>query len=436
MNAAGSKPRLALTIVCCGVLAMVVTACGKSSSSGAAGSGATSLACSKEPIAKATGTPLTFGAIITKVPGIDFTPETDAVDAYFSCINEHGGIQGHPLHLTVEEEEVNPQQDSSDATKLLDSDKVVGMVGNMSLIDCSVNGKTYAEEEIYVIGAGVDNECFGIPNFSSVSLGPLYAPQLSAQYLIENGVESAMVASNTVCPGCGVYNSGVVAVAKKEGVENVSSFLEPLPLTDPDSTALKLIEGAGDEGGATIGWTPAEDLKVMQAIEGQGAVEKVKWGCVGICNDASLVEALGPDWNENLAVPSEFPPLNANTPEMKLFRGVMSKFASDVKPTQYSQMGFASARILVQEIENLPESKLNRAGINEAIADISDFKLEMLCDPWYFGKIPVHVPVTSGRILTPKDGKFIEAKGCTRLQPVTAQLKEAEAYVEKEGLQG
>jgi branched-chain amino acid transport system substrate-binding protein len=436
MNGVGLKPRVCLTIAMCVALALLVAACGKSSGNGEAGGGATSLACSKEPVKKATGSPLTFGALITKEPGIDFSPESAGVEAYFACLNEHGGIQGHPLKLIVEEEQANPQQATSEVTKLLDSDKVMALVGNMSLIDCSVNNETYAKEEIFVIGAGVDNNCYASPNFSSVSMGPTYAPQLSAQYLLENGVEDSLLASNTLCPGCGAFNAGVLAVGKQAGLKNVNGMLEPLPLTDPNSTALKLIEGAGDGGGATIGWTPAEDLKVMQAIEQQGATEKVHWGCVGICNDATLVESLGKDWNGNVAVPSEYPLLNANTPEMKLYRGVMAKYASGVKPTEYSQMGFAAARIFAQTIEGLPESQLNRKGINEAIVGIKDFKLEMLCDPWYFGKIPVHVPVTAGRIFTPEDGKFVEEQGCTKLEAVTPLMKESESYAAKENLQG
>lgn len=436
MNGVGLKPRFALVIASCVVLALLVAACGSSKGGGDAGGGATSLACSKEPVKKATGSPLTFGAIVTKAPGIDFTADTDAVNAYFSCINEHGGIQGHPLRYIVEEEQANPQQVSSEATKLLDNEGVVGMVGNMSLIDCSVNGKTYAEKEIFVIGSGVDNACFSIPNFSSTSSGPLYAPQLSAQYLIEHGAKENMVASNTQCPGCAVYNSGVTAVAKKHGFKNVTSFLEPVPISDPNSTALKLAEGAGDGGGATFGWTPPDALKVMQAMEQQNLIDKAHWGCVGICDDSTLVESLGPAWNEKVAVPSDYPLLNADTPEMKLFRGVMSKYAPDVKPTNFSQMGFVAARILTQAIEGLPESKLNRKGINEAIVGIKNLKLEMLCEPWYFGDIPVHVPISAGRIFTPKDGKFIEAQGCTKLEAVTPQLKEAEELVAKEGLRG
>ena len=60
----------------------------------------------------------------------------------------------------VETEQTNPQQVASLATKLVESDKVLGIVGNTSLIDCAVNQKYYAKQDIYVIAAGVARECY------------------------------------------------------------------------------------------------------------------------------------------------------------------------------------------------------------------------------------------------------------------------------------
>ena len=59
--------------------------------------------------------------------------------AYFDCVNDNGGINGRPIQYIAEDEQIDPQQIAALATKLVEQDKVLGLVGNTSIIDCSVN---------------------------------------------------------------------------------------------------------------------------------------------------------------------------------------------------------------------------------------------------------------------------------------------------------
>ena len=108
----------------------------------------------------ATGEPIKIGAIVTNVPGIDFTWIGGMAGAYFQCVNDNGGINGRPIEFIMEEEQIDPQQIASLATKLIEQDGVVGLVGSTSIIDCSVNGQYYADQGFYPIIAGVDQACF------------------------------------------------------------------------------------------------------------------------------------------------------------------------------------------------------------------------------------------------------------------------------------
>ena len=88
---------------------VLVAACGSSnndkttSSGGGGGSSTTAKAaadvtkCGKKPGTKATGTPIKVGAIVTKQPGTDFTDGANMAQAYFNCVNDNGGINGHPI---------------------------------------------------------------------------------------------------------------------------------------------------------------------------------------------------------------------------------------------------------------------------------------------------------------------------------------------------
>ena len=98
------------------------------------------------------------------IPGVDFTTIGKVAKAYFDCVNDNGGIRGRPISYTLYNEQLNPAQQASLARKLVESDKVVGIVGNTSFTECGTNWKYYKSKGYTVIGAGVQAECFGTPD--------------------------------------------------------------------------------------------------------------------------------------------------------------------------------------------------------------------------------------------------------------------------------
>ena len=107
----------------------------------------------------------------------------------------NGGVNGHPIQYSIETEQTDPAQAASVAKKLIQTDKVVGIVGNTSIIECAVNHKYYEKKGYYVIIAGVPGECFGTPNIAPVNMGPRYSNIGAAQALVRRGAKSLMVAS-------------------------------------------------------------------------------------------------------------------------------------------------------------------------------------------------------------------------------------------------
>ena len=295
---------------------------------------------------KATGEPIKLAGLATKQPGVDFTQITAMAKAYFDCVNDNGGIDGRPIEYIAKTEQTNPQQVASLVTKLWENDKVLGFVGNTSLLDCAVNQKFYEERDIYVILAGVPRECFTTPNVAAVNMGPHYSALGAAQALVRQGAKSLVAVSGKL-PGADWNNEGVLELAKQEGIPG-KSFLEPVPVTDGAALALKLVEAAGDGGGVVITAVAPEALKVLQGAEQQGLIDRVKWGCATPCNDASLAEAVGPAWNDKLFINAELNLVDTDGPDMQLYRQVNKKYAPDVPLGSFGQMGFVDARLATQ----------------------------------------------------------------------------------------
>ncbi len=130
---------------------------------------------------KATGAPIKLGGIDMLIPGVDFTTVGKFADAYFKCVNDNGGINGRPIKYTLYDEALNPTQEASLAKKLIESDKVVGIVGNTSFAECGTNWKYYKSKGFVVIGAGVQAECYSTPSFAEVNMGPRYSNIGAAQ---------------------------------------------------------------------------------------------------------------------------------------------------------------------------------------------------------------------------------------------------------------
>ena len=115
--------------------------------------------------------------------------------AYFDCVNDNGGINGQPIQYLVETEQTNPQQVASLATKLIESDKVLGIVGNTSLIDCAVNQRTTRRSDFNVIVAGVAPRVLRHAEHPRREHGPVLQLVGAAQYLIRQGAKSLVAAT-------------------------------------------------------------------------------------------------------------------------------------------------------------------------------------------------------------------------------------------------
>jgi branched-chain amino acid transport system substrate-binding protein len=432
------RPRSALALAVISSLALLgAAACGGGTGgSTASTSNATSSKCGLGNGQKATGAPLTLGAIVTKQPGTDFTGITGMAQAYFSCVNDNGGINGRPIKYIVETEQTDPQQVAALATKLIDDDKVLAIVGSTSLIDCAVNHATYEQRGFNVIVAGVPFQCFSTPNISAVNMGPYYSSEGAAQYLVSQGVKTMVVAGANV-PGGDHDISGVTAIAKANNIPSKGAFLENVPISDASGIAVKLTQAAGDGGGVVLNFTPPEGLKVLQAAEQQGLIDKVKWAWSTPGNDASVVQALGSAWNGKLGVNAELNLVDSAGPDNTLYQKITKQYAPTIPLGSFGQMGFVAADIITHTLLSLPENQLTPQGVNTAIRLIKNFKTDILCKPWYFGDLQQHVPNNADRTVVPQNHVFVQKQNCFDIAPLSGNNLDTIRQTEKsQGLNG
>src|ERR1700733_2060718 len=143
-------------------LAAGVAACssGSSSTSGGASSAPASNQAASAPAASApgsaaTGTPIVIGSVGSYTQQGFTDPGGPAIQAWASWVNAHGGINGHPVKLIVEDNKGDQAQAVSMVKQLVQQDHVVAFVSNQ---DGSLNAgyaSSLDQKKIPVVGGSV-----------------------------------------------------------------------------------------------------------------------------------------------------------------------------------------------------------------------------------------------------------------------------------------
>ena len=369
---------------------------------------------------KATGDPIKIGSINTNVPGIDFTWISSMAKAYFDCVNDNGGINGRPIQYIEEDEHIDPAEIAGLAKKLAEQDGVLGFVGNTSIIDCSVNGKYYADNGFSPIIAGVDNACFTDGTFSAVNMGPYYSSLGGAQAALRAGAKGTIVVISPNQPGIDVINSGVTDFAEQNGLKGVS-LTEDVPIADPAVLAQKLVQTAGEGGGVVLDFTGPTVVPLLQAIDSAGLIDKVVWASSTPPNDPSVAQALSPAWNDKFLINAEFNTLDSGLPDQNHMIQVHDKYApSSVPISSFAQMGYLTARAATEAMLGI-KGDITKESVNAAFKGLKDFSSDLWCKPWYFDStVGKNVSNNTDITVTPQDGKMVKKEDCFEVAELPA----------------
>jgi branched-chain amino acid transport system substrate-binding protein len=392
-------------------------------SSPAGGGTVAASACGDKPGVKATGTSINLGSIDTKQPGTDFSDIQNMTAAYFNCVNDNGGINGHPIKYTPLTEQTNPSQIASLAKQLVTSDHVVGVIANSSIIECSVDSAYWKSVGIEVLGAGIAPECWSTPNTASVNMGPRYSSDGATEYVLTNGATKIAFDQSNV-PGTGYIAAGPEALAKAKGAQ-YQAFTENVPITSANAIATKLVSAAGPNGAVVLNFTPPEALLILQAAQKLNLENRVKaWACSTPCNTDFLAKSLGAKWNNKLFVNSELAPLdNNNSQAAQLFEAVLKQYGSSVSGGvgSFSEMGFVLGELAKQALSSV-KGDYTIASVSAAIKGLSNYNTGLMCQGFTYGSFAEHIPNNMDFTVTPSNGQFVQARGCTLIPAVDPQI--------------
>ncbi len=394
---------------------------------GAGQASATKSVCGAGTGKKATGTPVKLGGIDMLIPGVDFTTIGKVAKAYFDCVNDNGGIKGRPIKYILYNEQLNPAQEAALARKLIEKDKVVGVVGNTSFAECGTNWKYYKSKGFVVIGAGVQAECYSTPSFAEVNMGPRYSNVGAAQALVRAGIKKLAIASPDTISA--YADGGPALVAKKAGIP-VKIYPTHLPVTDATSQLIQMYQFAGDGGGILLDFTPDTAPAFMKAAIAQGIVEKVKWGSSTPIANTFMAEQF-PQFDGHLWINQEFSNLDPTVgPDTRLMLDVLKKYAPKIAPQAFAQMGFMAGKFSTAALLSI-KGDVTAKSYNDAVVGLKNQKTDMLCKPFYVGKLPYHIPNNWDITVDYKKGKVVVKENCFAIAPVDKSIAQTRIWEKK-----
>ena len=220
----------------------------------------------------ATGDPIKLGGLATNIPGVDFTWIPKMAKIYFDCVNANGGIGGRPIEYSFEDAAPDPAQLAALATKLVEDDQVLAIVGNTELLECDINGAYYEEHGYHPIIAGVAPGCFKSPQWSAMNMGPYYSNLGGAQAAVRAGAKGKIVVASPNQPGMDFNNTSVTDFAESQGMEG-EGILEDVPIADPAGFAQRLVQAAGEGGAVVLNFTGPTVVPLLEAIDDQGLID-------------------------------------------------------------------------------------------------------------------------------------------------------------------
>ena len=376
------------------------------SSTGAAGTAACGLATGQ----KATGDPIDIGAVVGKTGPADFSSASLGAKAYFDCVNANGGINGRPINYLVEDDGWDPEKAATVAKKLVEDEKVVGMVGSTSFVECAANAEYYAAQKLAVIaGVGVPRECFFSDNIAPVNEGPRLSGIGAAEYARSQGAKKMSCIANVIPNFGGWVCQGLEAWGKANGVE-VKSFNGKADGSDAETIVQQAL--ADNPDSVTVVEAGPGVIGYLKVAEQQNST--AKWYAPTSAYDVAFPAAVGKHWFGNLQAEIEFNMLDSTGPDNTLWGQVMDQYGDSSAPRDsFSQGGFLSARIAVDALLKLDPAKIDRAAVTAAFIGVKDYQSDLVCGPWSFGEGAHHNANHTGRIVElAADGSWKQLKDC------------------------
>jgi len=342
---------------------------------------ALTLAGCSGPGGEGADAPIVVGSVNTISGPATFPEASEAAAAVFDEFNEKGGLDGRKIEYKTLDDKGDPATATASARELVGSDEAVALVGSASLIECEINAKYYAQEEILSIpGIGVDTGCFDSENISPANVGPFNDMTLTLQYGSEVlGLDDICVLLEIAGSTRPTYQAAIDKWTEITGKEPLYVD-DTVPYGASDYTPY--IVKARDQGCKALAINPVEPDAIGQvkAANAQGW-DDVTWLYLTSVYSENFADAVD-DAGAGIYVPAEFYPFTDENENTADWRALMEK--NDIPLTAFSQGGYLAAKYFIEVLEGI-DGDITRESVTSALKSMEPIENPMSGTPYAFG---------------------------------------------------
>ena len=368
--------------------------------SSAAPSGGGGTASSNSTIA--LGNVGTYSGVI----GAVFSGAQQTMGVWQAYVNQHGGLNGHPVHVYIEDDGSDPSTSVSDVEQEVTQDHVIAFVGNLMPLTVQASLSYLQQQNIPVIGGDASSTTWWqspvlFPQGSS-DLGPDQAiftikaasakgfTKMGVLYCVEdptcsNGIQSL------IQPGGG-QQAGVTTV-----------YSSSISITQPDFTAQCL---DAKQAGATLIYFAGDGDSLIRTAN-NCAAQGYKPQFVGDSLAITANLASDPNLNGLIAGQTNFPWMDSYTPAQATYQQAVKQYDPQLAGSATTAGEWAAGMLAVAASKDLTATPTS-AQFFQGLWSIKDNNLGGLAPPLTFNQNGTATPSNCFFLMTLQNGQFVD----------------------------
>ena len=206
--------------------------------------------------------------------------------------------------FVLETEATDPAQAAAAAKKLVETDKVLGIVGSTSIIECAVNHQYYEQQRL--LRDRLRHRARVLRHVQLRGRQHGTAPQRHGRHAVPDPRGRREAGADPVeGAGHGVHRGRLPRARRRRRASRPRASPRPCRSRTRTRSRSRSSRRPAMGGGVVLNFTPPEALKILQAAAQQGLQDRVKWACSTPCNTDFLADALGAAFDDKLGVNAE-----------------------------------------------------------------------------------------------------------------------------------
>ncbi|HEV7679067.1 MAG TPA: ABC transporter substrate-binding protein [Candidatus Dormibacteraeota bacterium] len=326
-------------------VALVASACGSSNNTTTGGGASTG--ASTAAAVKATGTPISLGWVGTMsgsqagVIAVE-KQELGGAQAYFGWLNDHGGVDNHPVQISIADDAGDPNTGLAGAKRLVEQENVQAMMFVSGGPIASAVQPYLVSKSIPLLGTAAPLLCFFQPvqKYTFGELTPYeYQGSALAQYLVKTkGAKTVAYAGFNDVSGKS-FGQSFLNTARSLGATVTGTSYFNRGQTD-FAAYISTLQGQKPDA---VGFFASiqETAAVLKAAQTSGFQTTWAWGPGG--TNPALVQLAGPLAEGTYGV-SPYLSDTSSDQSVKDYRAALTQYQPSITSGPYTQFGYVLGR--------------------------------------------------------------------------------------------